>query len=148
MKRIIPVQKTPIFNNSIEKLLESTKTWTSEIDFIFDEQIFLKELLSEHIMGLCVTHNFQLAKLLLKGIEHENKLGKELLNSIREHTVNLTLLVENIYLNKEVNFREYHEELRMEVKNYVENFKYLKKQVFKLVLFIMKKDKQQRLLSS
>lgn len=148
MKRVIPKQKSRIFNSSVEHLLAKTKKWTSEIEFIRVEQAFLKEMLTEHILGLCETHNFQTAKLLLNGIEHEEKLGDELLVNINEHAINLSLLIENIYLKREDNFRQHHEELKVEVKNYIENFKYLKKQVFELVLLIMKIEKQHRLLSS
>lgn len=148
MKRVIPKQKSPIFNSSIDHLLAKTKKWTSEIEFIKVEQEFLKEILTEHILSLCETHNFQTAKLLLNGIGHEQKLGDELLVNIREHAINLSLLIENIYLKREDNFRQHHEDLKVEVKNYIENFKYLKKQVFELVLLIMKIEKQHRLLSS
>jgi hypothetical protein len=146
MKRVIPKQKAPIFSNSIEHLLIKARGWMSEISFIKVEQNFLKELLAEHIVGLCETNNFQKAKLLLKGIEHEQKLGMELLNNIEEHNINLSLLFENIYLKREDNFRKNHEFLKSEVKNYIENFKYLKEQVFDLVLLIMKKEKERKLL--
>lgn len=146
MKRVIPKQKAPIFSNSIEHLLKKTKKWTSEINFIKVEQNFLKEILSEHILGLCETNNFKKAKLLLNGIEHEQILGNELLKNIEEHNINLSLLYENIYLKREDNFRKHHEYLKVEVHNYFENFKYLKEQVFDLVLLIMKKEKQRKLL--
>ena len=148
MKRIIPTQKTPVFNNSIEHLLFKTKKWMSEIEFIKVEQDFLKELVSDHILSLCETHNFQKAKLLLNGLEHETKLGNELLIGIKDHNMNLSLLMENIYLKREDNFRNNHESLKSEVINYLDNFKYLKEQVFELVLFIMKKEKKQKLLTN
>ncbi|MFD1293940.1 hypothetical protein ACFQ5N_08845 [Lutibacter holmesii] len=148
MKRIIPIQKSSTFTNSVEHLLFKTNKWMSEIEFIEVEQNFLKELLSEHIISLCETHNFQKAKLLLNGLEHETKLGKVLLASIKDHNINLSLLIENIYLKREDNFRNHHESLKSEVINYLDNFKYLKEQVFELVLFIMKKEKKQKLLTS
>ena len=147
MKRIIPKQKTPNFNNSIEYLHSKTIYWISEIEFIKIEQDFLKELLAEHIMGLCDTNNFNKAKLLLNGINHEAILGETLIESIKEHQINLALLVENIYLKKENLFRENHEFLKNELINYIDNFKYIKEQVFELILLIMKKEKQQRLLA-
>lgn len=147
MKRIIPKQKSPSFNNSVEYLHVKTQNWISEIEFIKVEQDFLKELLAEHIMGLCDTNNFTKGKLYLNGINHEAKLGKTLIESINEHKINLALLMENIYLKKENLFRDNHESLKIEVKNYIENFKYIKKQVFELILFIMKKEKQQKLLA-
>jgi hypothetical protein len=148
MKQIVPNQKALVFNNSIEHLLHKTKKWTSEIKFIQVEQEFLKELLSEHVLGLCKTHNFQKAKLFLNGLDHENKLGYELIKNIETHNINLALLIEHIYLKREDVFRKNHEYLKAEVNNYIENFKYLKEQVFELVLFIMKKEKQQRLLAN
>lgn len=147
MKRIIPKQQAPIFNKSVDHLLHKTKKWKSEINFIIVEHDFLQELLGEYIVGLCKTQNFQKAKFLLKGLEHENKLGFELLKEIDDHAINLTLLIENIYLKREDSFRKNHEYLKIETQNYIENFKYLKKQVFDLVLLIMKLEKQQRLLS-
>ena len=124
-----------------------THFWISEIEFIKVEQNFLKELLAEHVMGLCDTNNFAKAKLLLNGINHESILSKTLIESIKDHKINLALLIENIYLKKETIFRENHEYLKNEVKNYIENFKYIKEQVFELILFIMKKEKQQKLLT-
>ena len=146
MKRIIPKQKNTIFNNGIDHLLLKTKKWNSEINFIKVEQHFLKEILSEHILILCETDNFQKAKLLLNSIAHEIKLGDELIVDIKDHSVNLALLIENIYLNREDNFRNHQEYLKSEVNNYLDNFKYLKEQVFELVLFIMKREKQKKLL--
>jgi len=146
MKRIIPKQKVPFFNNSIDHLALKTKTWISEIDFINDEQVFLKELLTEHIMGLCNSQTFQRAKFLLSGIENESVFGIDLRKNIEDHSVNLSLLIENIYLKREDFIRKYHENLKIEVRNYTESFKSLKKEIFSLVLEILKKEKQQKLL--
>ncbi|WP_372794185.1 hypothetical protein [Lutibacter sp.] len=147
MKHLIPEQKATSFNNSVEYLHSKTKNWISEIEFIKLEQDFLKELLADHIIGLCDTNNFNKAKLLLNGINHEAKLSETLIKSINEHNINLSLLIENNYLKKESLFRENHESLKIEVKNYIENFKYIKKQVFELILLIMKKEKQHKLLT-
>jgi hypothetical protein len=146
MKRLIPKQKVPIFNNSIEHLHRKTKHWISEIEFIKIEQEFLKELLGEHVMELCTLNNFKKAKLLLKGIYHEKIIGEKLIKSIKEHQINLALLIESIYLKREDSFRSDHEHLKIELINYIENFKYIKEQVFELILLIMKKEKKQKLL--
>jgi hypothetical protein len=148
MKKTISIKKEPIFGNCIECLLEKTKVWLSEMDFIKVEQHFLKELLSQHIIGLCETDNFKNAKLLINGIEHESKLSDELIKNIKEHCANLVLLGEHIYVNKVNNIKENQEYLETEVENYIENFKYIKSQIFELVLYIMKKEKKQKLLVS
>lgn len=133
--------------NSIGRLHSKAQQWISEIEFIKIEQNFLKELLSEHIIGLCETHNYDKAKMFLNGIEHEAKLGNKLIESIKEHKINLALLLENIQLKNETKFRNNHKLLKVEVKNYIENFKYIKEQVFELVLLIMKNEKERKLLS-
>ena len=56
--------------------------------------------------------------------------------------------MQHIYLKKEADFRINHNYLKGEVKNYIQNFKYIKEQVYELVLFIMKKDKQKKLLTT
>lgn len=132
--------------NSIGRLHTKAQQWISEIEFIKVEQNFLKELLSDHIIGLCQTHNYDKAKMLLNGIAHETKLGNKLIESIKENKINLALLLENIQLKNETKFRDNHKLLKMEVKNYIENFKYIKEQVFELVLLIMKNEKERKLL--
>lgn len=139
-------EKTTDFELSVERLHSKVQKWISEIEFVKIEQDFLKELLAEHIIGLCETDNYNNAKLLLNGIEHESKLGDELIESIKEHKINLALLLENILLKNENKFRDNHKLLKKEVKNYIENFKYIKERVFELVLLIMRSEKERKLL--
>lgn len=144
MKRLIPKQKAPLFNNSIEYLHHKTQSWVSEIEFIKIEQDFLKEILAEHIVGLCDSNLFPKAKLFLNGVNHEKELGQKLIESINLQKVNLSLLIEGIYLKKEKIFRENQALLRIEYKNYIENFRYIKEQVFEIVLFILNQEKLQK----
>lgn len=141
MKRIIPKQKELANNNSIEYLHGKTQRWTTEIQFILVEQKFLKELLEDHIMNLCDTQSFAKGKLLLNGLNHEANLGVELIESIKEHKINLALLIENIYLKRERIFRENHDFLKIEFRNYIENFRCIKELLFELVLQMLKKEK-------
>jgi len=147
MKRLIPTQRTPVFNNSVEHLHSKSQQWISEIEFIKIEQNFLKELLADHIIGLCTSNNFTNAKLLLNSIDNENEIGKKLIESIKEHKMNLALLIEHIYLKREDSFRKNHDYLKLDVKSYIENFKNIKEQVFEIILLIMKNEKQRKLLN-
>ncbi|MGV8946051.1 MAG: hypothetical protein ACOH1N_06450 [Lutibacter sp.] len=132
----------------IGRLHAKSKQWISETEFVKIEQNFLKELLADHIIELCTEDNYPQAKLLLNGIVHETKLGNKLMESIKEHKINLALLLENIHLKRENIFRSNHKLLKMEVRNYIENFKYIKEQVFELVSVIMKKEKEKKMLST
>lgn len=148
MKHIIPTKEKLEIKNSTHYLHGKVQQWISEIEFIKIEQHFLKELLGSHVLELCQEDKFQSAKLFLKGLEHEEGLGKELIVAMNEHRMNLGLLIEQVHLKKEDLFRKTHEQLKIEMKDYVHNFKYLKEQVFELILVIMRKDKKQKLLTS
>lgn len=141
MKNNYPKEKELILRDSIHYLHCKTQVWISEIEFIRVEQDFLEELLTDHIISLCDLENFKKGKLLLKGIRHEIQFGENLIASIKEHKVNLALLLENIYLKREKLFRENHNLLNSEVKKYIENFRCIKEQVFDLILQIMKNKK-------
>jgi len=55
-------EKTTNFEITIERLHSKAQQWISEIEFIKIEQNFLKELLAEHIIGLCTTYNYAQAQ--------------------------------------------------------------------------------------
>ena len=137
-------QKEVNYLDTMQFLHCRTEVWLSEIDFIRIEQKFLKELLTEHIMGLCDAQDFTTGKLLLNGINQEINIGDNLTVEINEHKINLSLFLDNIYRNKESDFRESNKYLKKEVKNYIDNFRNIKKQVFELVLYIMKKEKNSK----
>ena len=144
MKRLIPKQSN-LINRSVSGLLEKTHYWVAEIEFIKIEQDFLKDLISEHILQICSASNFSKVKLYLNGIIHEKDMGEELVDEIKAHQINLSLLLENMYLKREDDFRKNHELLKSDVKNYIQNFKYLKEQLFEIILEIMKTEKYSKI---
>jgi hypothetical protein len=146
MLHTIPKQKEPIIYNSFEYLHKKTQNWLLEISFIKTELIFLKELISQHVIAICKSNNFNDAKMYLTGIEHEILLNDKLIASIKKHAINLSLLTEGVYLTKQQEIRKKHTLLKVEVDNYIENLKYMKQQTFELILKVMKKNKSKKLL--
>ncbi|WP_111707780.1 hypothetical protein [Lutibacter citreus] len=142
MKKNILVNKYTFFKDSILHLQDETTEWISEIKFIAVEQNFLKEMLESYILKFCRGDRFNKAKLLLNSLNIEGEFDEQLQESLREHRVNLALLIEDIYLKKEEDFRENHKQLRLEVSNYIQNFRCIKEQVFELTLLVMKIEKQ------
>lgn len=132
---------SPQKRNSSRFLYGKTQQWSSDLEFLQVEQGFLKAMLSQCVIEHCYEDKFKTAKLLINSLKHEEELGLELINSIEEHRVNLALLIENIHLKKEDAFRKRHEYLKIEMKNYVMNFKYLKQQVYELILEVMKTER-------
>jgi hypothetical protein len=146
MIKTIPKHKEPIIYNSFEFLHNKTENWLLEVYFIKKELLFLKELLAEHIIEICNSENFKEAKMYLSGVIHEINLNDILVKSIKEHAINLSLLMEGVYLSKEKQIRKDHTLLKIEFENYRENSKYMKQQIFELVLKVMKKNKCKKLL--
>ena len=145
MKNEASTQKELPIKNTIQHLHCKTHVWISEINFIKQEQNFLKELLTEHIIGFCDTENYSKAKLYINCINQEMVISDFLLKTIKEHKVNLALLLENIYLKKEDVFRKNNVFIKKEVGNFIDNFKCIKEQVFDLVLLILKIEKNNKL---
>ena len=141
------IKKRP-FKSSYENLFEKTQRWISEIDFITIEQDFLKELLSEYIIGICKAHNFEQAKLLLESISDEKTKGSLLKEAIVKHQINLSMLLEGVFISKEETCRKNNKNLKNEIANFINNFKFIKRQTFELILKIMKLEKQQKLLAN
>lgn len=133
--------------NGVGLMHRKTQKWISEIEFVKVEQEFLKELLSEHIIEFCNSHNIETVKELLTKIEKENELGASLLKSIHDQRLVLSLVSENIYVKKEGNFRIIQNAIKNEFESYRVNFKKIKQEVFELVLQAIKKEKQKKLLS-
>ncbi|MBP8792490.1 MAG: hypothetical protein KBH29_04870, partial [Lutibacter sp.] len=106
MKTIRITSGKLLFNkDGVGLLHKKTQKWVSEIEFVKIEQEFLKELLSDHIIDFCNSHNLETAKMLLNEIDEETKLGSNLIESIHEQRLNLSLVSENIYVKKDLDFR-------------------------------------------
>ena len=134
MKRLIPKYRTPIFPNSIHELQDKTLLWIDELQFIQKEQFFFNSLMEECIMEHCSLSNWKQAKLLLSSIQNETELATKLLIRLKNHKMNLGLLLQHIYTKREDQFRDTHRFINNEFKNYVENYRCLKDQLFTLVL--------------
>jgi hypothetical protein len=140
MGKLSQQEKPTNFNDAnIEQLFNKTKKWISKMEFIKIEQVFYKELLKQYIIKSCAANNFNKAKLLLDAVNNEIILSEKLFKSIEEHKINLSLLIEKIYLKKEAKFRKKHGVLKSEIINYISNFNCIKEQIFEIGLLILKK---------
>lgn len=148
MKTIRGTSGKLLFNkDGVGLLHKKTQKWISEIEFVKIEQEFFKVLLSEHIIEFCNSQNLESAKKLLNEIEDESKLGDKLIHSIYDQRMNLSLVSENIYIKKDVDFRSIQKRIKTEFIAYRDKFKEIKSHVFELVLDAVKKEKQKRLLA-
>ena len=132
---------------SPEEMHEIALTWISELKFIKDEQHFLDELLESFSLQMLSDKNFQKSKTVINGLSDKRKAIEPMLKKIINHHNKLTILMDGIdQLEKEKEYKEENRSLYLEVTEYLNEYKDVKRQVFDLIKTIMKHTKQKRLL--
>ncbi|GAA4275467.1 hypothetical protein [Aquimarina mytili] len=132
---------------SPEELHETSLNWVSELKFIKDEQHFLDELIENHILQLISGATFEKSKAVVNALSQKKKTIDPLLKRIINHHNELTILLDGIDQPKEEKqYKEDHRVLLVEIANYLNEYKNVKRQIFDLIKTIMKQEKQKRLL--
>ncbi|TYP74249.1 hypothetical protein [Aquimarina intermedia] len=132
---------------SPEEMHEIALTWISELKFIKDEQHFLDELLESFSLQMLSDKNFAKSKTVINGLSDKRKAIEPMLKKIINHHNKLTILMDGInQLEEEKEYKEENRSLYIEVTEYLNEYKAVKRQVFDLIKTIMKHNKQKRLL--
>lgn len=146
MKTIMPDIKY-IESKSPEELHVESLNWLSELKFIKDEQHFLDELLKTYTLQLVEEHDFAKNKNIIGQLSAIRKEGEELLKKVINHENELLILVDGIdQIKEEKHYRFLHSTYLLEVTNYFNDYKDIKRDIFDVVKKIMKHEKQKRLL--
>lgn len=147
MKTILPDIKY-IESKSPEELHVESLNWISELKFIKDEQRFLDELLKSYTIQLIEKQDFSKNKDIISHLSKLEKDGQELLKKIINHENELLILVDGIdQIKEEKHYRFLHRTYIMQVTNYFNEYKDVKREIFEVVKRIMKHEKQKRLLN-
>ncbi len=133
---------------SPEDMHSETVEWISELEFARDEQLFLNSLVKHYTIQLIDDKNYEKSKKIVGAIlDSENELIT-LLKKIQLHENQLDILVDDIDQPKmEQAYKETHKELMLNMRDYLEQYRGLKKRLFKLISAVIKKEKQNRLLN-
>ena len=126
------------------KILE----WINELEFIQDERIFLEHLLGSHFLDLSTPKLYEPTKKLIKELKKIENRGNELLVTIKIHKKRIATWIESVQFTEKLKFKNEHNKIKKEFKNYVINFKKVKKNIFDMIKEIMKKDKQKFLIKN
>lgn len=131
-----------------DELHEQSKLWSSELKFAMDEQRFLNDLVKEHTLELIDKAVFEKVNLLLTElIKIEAELVK-VYKRVQLHENQLQIMVDDVdQIKMENAYMETHKDLSDEVKDYFERYRDIKTRLFKVVIAVMKKSKQKRLLN-
>ncbi len=147
MKTIIPNIKY-IESKSADELHVESLNWISELKFIKDEQHFLDELLKSYTLQLIENKEFSKNKEIIGDLSKLRKTGEKILKKLINHENELLILVDGIdQIKEEKHYRFLHSTYLLEVTNYFNEYKAIKRDIFGAVKQIMKHEKQKRLLN-
>ncbi len=147
MKTIMPNIKYIESKNPDELHVESLN-WISELKFIKDEQHFLDDLLKSYTIQLIENQDFSKNKKIISQLSKLRKTGEKLLKKLINHENELLILVDGIdQIKEEKHYRFLHSTYLLEVTNYFNDYKAIKRDIFIVVKAIMKHEKQKRLLN-
>lgn len=147
MKTIMPNIKY-IESKSPDELHVESLNWISELKFIKDEQHFLNELLKSYTLQLIENQKFSKNKEIIGDLSKLRKTGEKILKKLINHENELLILVDGIdQIKEEKHYRFLHSTYLLEVTNYFNDYKTIKRDIFGAVKQIMKHEKQKRLLN-
>lgn len=132
---------------SPEDMHTETVQWLSELKFVRDEQLFLNSLVKHYTSQLADNKYYEESKEIVGLILDEENEAQVLIKKIKAHENQLEIMVDDIDQPRmEQAYKETHKELVTTMHKYLENYRGLKKRLFKLVSRVMKGEKEKRLL--
>lgn len=133
---------------SPEEMHEENAKWFSELNFARDEQLFLNDLVKAQTVQLTDAAVFEESKTLVTEILNREKEIVSLMKQVQAHQNRLEIMLdEPDQIIMEKAYTETHRELLLAVDRYLSEYRTVKRKLFDLVSRIMKKDKQNRLLT-
>lgn len=133
---------------SPEEMHEENAKWFSELNFARDEQLFLNDLVKAQTVLLTDAAVFEESKTLVTEILNREKEIVSLMKQVQAHQNRLEIMLdEPDQIIMEKAYTETHRELLLAVDRYLSEYRTVKRKLFDLVSRIMKKDKQNRLLT-
>jgi len=133
---------------SSEELHKASQNWILELEFIKVEHLFFEDLLKSFALQLVDTIENKDNLNIPDAIKKSKKRNNALLKAIKNHDMNLKLLVEEKHLSKvETFYKNDHKKLMGELNEYLKTYKNLKTQMFTIMKEVLKKDKQKLLMA-
>ncbi len=132
---------------NLAKLHHISQKWSVELDFIYDEQRFLQDLISTFFIDLCSVEFFPDTRKLNQKLNESIKKGNLLTLELQTHEKYLVTLLESAHLEGEQNYRKLQKKLANRIDQFVQSNKLLKSRIFSIIKNIMKQHKQKLLLA-
>lgn len=132
---------------SAEVMHTASRNWMSELLFAKDEQLFFDDLIKSYTLKLIESKHFAKSKKIVDKLVELQKETDKLISTIKKHENDLEIIVNKTdELEEEENYRNSHRELIVLIAEYFENYRSVKKQLYKLIKGVIKENKQKLLL--
>lgn len=132
---------------SAEQMHEDSKEWLSELLFIKDEHLFFDDLIKSFTLELLEPEKFSDNKEIIDILNRSEKRNNLLIEAIKVHENDLQIIVDGVdQLNEEKSYKDSHQGLLIKIKEFENDYKSLKTQLFEIIKSIKKEDKRNRIL--
>jgi hypothetical protein len=132
---------------STEAMHKASRKWLSELEFAKDEQLFFDDLIKSYTLQLIDSKHFNKSKNIVSQIVEIQVETNNLIDGIKKHDRELKIMVDGInQIDLENDYKDKHGKLIITMSEFLEKYKTLKSQLFKLVTSVIKEGKQKRLL--
>ncbi|MEY8781045.1 hypothetical protein AB9K32_11490 [Allomuricauda sp. XS_ASV26] len=133
---------------SADELHQESKEWLSELQFAADEQQFLNHMVKDYTLDIIDSDMFKTVQPVVENLNKMEKQLVELLKKVQLHENQLQIMVDDINQEKmESAYLDTHNDLGMEVSDYIIKYRESKIRIFDIVSDFIKRKKQKRLLN-
>ena len=130
----------------LQSLYVVTKHWESDIEFLQDELNFFKLLIDKHLVLLIDPKNIEKTRSMVSHVIDLEKDRALLEDRIQLHIQHLADLVKDPFIQKVPDYREEHAKLEVDFPAFVQKFRHVKSEVFKLTEWVIHSDKIKRVI--
>lgn len=126
---------------------DASKIWLSELEFCKEEQLFFEDLIRSFTLQILSNHHFEESKKLIEKLSKIVKQTQVLINAVKSHESELTIMVDGIdQIQEESAYRKEHRNLIELIGEFKKRYQLLKTRLFSLIKLVMKEGKHQRLI--
>ncbi|TYQ00272.1 hypothetical protein C7447_101882 [Tenacibaculum adriaticum] len=131
---------------SAEDMHLTTKHWSSELNFIEDEQYFFEELIVSYTKDLINLDEFSKNKKIVEKLGELIRDNQELIDLVKNHQNGLEILVDGIdQPEEEKRYKEIHKKLMIKINKHLVSHKELKTQLFSVIKGYLKNTASKKL---
>lgn len=132
---------------SAEQMHDNSKEWLSELLFIKDEHLFFEDLIKSFTLQLIEPEKFSNNKEIIDAINRSQKHNNLLIEALKVHENELHIIIDGInQIKEERAYKSSHQGLMIKIKEFENNYRNLKTQLFDIIKSIKKEDKRNHLL--